>query len=173
LEAQDIAMDIDKLNKWLTLVANFGVVAGIFFLAIEIRQNQTAIEESNRINVVESRRAEINQYNEWRALVIADDNPRIWLAGRAGQELSPSDQLIFRQLCVTQFWLGLVLYESSVALGRTHMANGAVSMRVQQIRQFPGYKTCWDGVKPSMQYYGESDFVDLVDAELGVDKASE
>ncbi len=28
-------MDFDKLNRWVTLVANIGVVAGIFFLAID------------------------------------------------------------------------------------------------------------------------------------------
>jgi len=40
-------MDTDKLNKWLTLVANLGVIAGIVFLALEIRQ-------SNRIAVATS-----------------------------------------------------------------------------------------------------------------------
>lgn len=37
-------MDIDKLNRWLTLLANIGVLAGILFLAYEIRQNTTATE---------------------------------------------------------------------------------------------------------------------------------
>jgi len=37
-------MDTDRLNRWLTLVANLGVIAGIVFLAIEIRQN-TATQE--------------------------------------------------------------------------------------------------------------------------------
>lgn len=31
-------MDLDKLNKWLTLVANFGVVAGLGLLAMELNQ---------------------------------------------------------------------------------------------------------------------------------------
>jgi len=35
-------MDFDKLNRWVTLVANIGVVAGIFFLAIEMRQGNLA-----------------------------------------------------------------------------------------------------------------------------------
>ena len=30
-------MDFDKSNRWVTLVANIGVVAGIVFLAIEMR----------------------------------------------------------------------------------------------------------------------------------------
>ena len=32
-------MDSDQLNRWLTLGANVGVLVGIIFLAVEIRQN--------------------------------------------------------------------------------------------------------------------------------------
>ena len=40
-------MDFDRLNKWLTLLANLGVVIGIIFLALEIRSNTA----SNRIAI--------------------------------------------------------------------------------------------------------------------------
>ena len=52
-------MNIDNLNKWLTLIANLGVLAGIVFLSLEI-------DQSNRIAIREARsqlldtRAEIN-----------------------------------------------------------------------------------------------------------------
>jgi hypothetical protein len=39
-------MDTDKLNRWMTLVANFGVIAGLIFLAVEIRQNTASLDES-------------------------------------------------------------------------------------------------------------------------------
>lgn len=32
-------MDTDRLNRWMTLLANIAVVAGIIFLGLEIRQN--------------------------------------------------------------------------------------------------------------------------------------
>ena len=32
-------MNADRLNRWLSLVANVGVLVGIIFLAVEIRQN--------------------------------------------------------------------------------------------------------------------------------------
>ena len=38
-------MDTNKINRWLTLTANLGVLVGIVFLAIEIRQN-TASNQS-------------------------------------------------------------------------------------------------------------------------------
>ena len=35
-------MNADSMNKWLTLAANLGVVAGLVFLRIEINQNTRA-----------------------------------------------------------------------------------------------------------------------------------
>ncbi len=32
-------LDLDALNKWLILLTNVGVLAGVFLLAVEIRQN--------------------------------------------------------------------------------------------------------------------------------------
>lgn len=42
-------MDAERANQWLTLVANIGVVAGIVFLAIEIRQNTESQDEFIRV----------------------------------------------------------------------------------------------------------------------------
>ena len=39
-------MKSDKLNNWLTLLANFSVVAGIIVLVVEINQNTQAIQLS-------------------------------------------------------------------------------------------------------------------------------
>ncbi len=36
-------MNLNKVNHWLTLLANIGVLAGIVFLAIEIRQSGDAV----------------------------------------------------------------------------------------------------------------------------------
>jgi hypothetical protein len=37
-------MNLDQLNKWLTLLANFGVIGGLIFLALEIQQNTIAVQ---------------------------------------------------------------------------------------------------------------------------------
>ena len=37
-------MDSDRMNRWLTLAANIGVLVGIVFLAVEIRQNTIAVQ---------------------------------------------------------------------------------------------------------------------------------
>lgn len=37
-------MDSDRLNRWMTLAANFAVLAGIFLLLLELRQNTESTE---------------------------------------------------------------------------------------------------------------------------------
>ena len=59
-------MNIDSTNKWLTLVANFGVVAGIIFLGIEVRQNQVILQDTYRLNRVEARMADVDTFNDLR-----------------------------------------------------------------------------------------------------------
>jgi hypothetical protein len=39
-------MNNEKLNQWLTILANLGVVVGIIFLVVEIRQTSTQIEKN-------------------------------------------------------------------------------------------------------------------------------
>ena len=39
-------MNLDRLNQWLTLLANFGVIGGLIFLGFEIRQNTVAVQAS-------------------------------------------------------------------------------------------------------------------------------
>jgi hypothetical protein len=41
-------MDKDNLNKWLTLTTNLAVVAGIVFLAFELKQNNELLEAEIR-----------------------------------------------------------------------------------------------------------------------------
>ena len=45
---------MEKLNQWLTLLANVGVLVGIVFLAIEIRQNTNNLEMNRQIALTEA-----------------------------------------------------------------------------------------------------------------------
>jgi|SaaInlV_100m_DNA_5_1039725.scaffolds.fasta_scaffold65520_2 hypothetical protein len=49
-------MNFEKLNTWLTFVANVGVVIGLIFLVVELRQSNdqaAAATEQDRANVVD------------------------------------------------------------------------------------------------------------------------
>ena len=58
-------MSIEKINHWLTLLANIGVLAGIIFLAIELQQN-TSISKANGY------RENIQGISDWRSDVMSD-----------------------------------------------------------------------------------------------------
>ncbi len=39
-------LELDKLNKWLTLVANIAILGGLVFLILELRQNTNAVRSA-------------------------------------------------------------------------------------------------------------------------------
>jgi len=43
-------MDTEKLNRWLSLGANLGVLVGIIFLAIELQQNNELLQAQTEYN---------------------------------------------------------------------------------------------------------------------------
>lgn len=76
-------MAADQVNKWLTLTANFAVVAGIVFLVVELKQN-------NELLLSESRQAAMS--NDQTALLVGLDNVDIFEKWLRPEELSPTDQ---------------------------------------------------------------------------------
>ena len=77
---------MDKLNNWLTLLANIGVIAGIIFLAIEVQQNTRAQENASRL---ESTRV----FTDWYTTVMEDpDLVALWAKGNLKPlELTPPE----------------------------------------------------------------------------------
>lgn len=66
---------MDRLNQWLTLVANVGVVLGIVFLAYELRQNTEMMRAQTKSAAVEQQML----LSEW---LFSDDMPEVFLSGR-------------------------------------------------------------------------------------------
>lgn len=52
-------MNLEKLNQWLTLVANVGVIAGLVFLAVQVRANT----EANLISLYQASSSDWMQIN--------------------------------------------------------------------------------------------------------------
>ncbi len=52
-------MDRERLNSWLTLLANLGVLAGLVFVGFEIRQNTSQL----RTDALHSITASVNEMN--------------------------------------------------------------------------------------------------------------
>ena len=52
-------MNVERVNKWLMLAANIGVIASIIFLGLEIRQNTEALYSQSRQAILNSAQLEI------------------------------------------------------------------------------------------------------------------
>ncbi len=76
-------MELSQLNEWLTLAANLGVLVGIVFLIVEIKQN-TALHKSD------SRKALLS--NDQTALLVALDHHDIFQKMSQPEKLSQADQ---------------------------------------------------------------------------------
>ena len=78
---------MDELSKWITLLANVGVLLGIVFLAYEVQQNTTAIQSQTRATVFSGVQEELWKNMEYTdvTLNMLDD----------GRQLSPEDKVRF------------------------------------------------------------------------------
>ncbi len=80
-------MNWDSTNRWLTLAANIGVMAGIIFLAFELQQNTVAAQLQAASNYQSSHAAmEVAIYGN-------PEFAELLRKGREGEEVSDTDQL--------------------------------------------------------------------------------
>ncbi len=80
-------MDSDRLNRWMTLGANIGVLAGIIFLAFELQQNTVATQLEAASNFQDS-------FSEIELFIAGSPEfAELLRKGREGEEVSAADQL--------------------------------------------------------------------------------
>ena len=65
---------LNKLNQWLTLVANLGVFVGIILLVFEIQQNTESIDQSRAVALAQVYQDRANSRIELNTLTIASDS---------------------------------------------------------------------------------------------------
>ena len=94
-----MALDADKLNRWLTLGANLGVIAGIIFLGYELRQNNQLLVEEARLSMLENQK-------EWAYFVAAADNvSNAVISPDGGSMLSETDKIRRAELIGTLLFM--------------------------------------------------------------------
>lgn len=156
-------MDTDKLNRWMTLIANIGVLIGIIFLAIEIRQNT----EITRAQITQSRAdTAILLASEW---VNSDYLPGIY------EKISLGEDLTFQENRRYRTWLRASLRNhqnnylqySQGFLGDYIPRSTAIAVR--GIISNPHARSYWDEFK--MGYSDE--FIDFVNRALADAETSE
>jgi hypothetical protein len=78
-------MDADRLNRWLTLGANLGVLVGILLLIIELDQNRESIRGQTRNDLAEGAISVIS---------LAVENPHLadaLVRSNNGEEVTPAE----------------------------------------------------------------------------------
>ena len=91
-------MQTEKLNHWMSFVANFAVLGGVIFLALEIQQNTNAIKATAIQESVNLARQQI--------LLLATDPDMNRLDSTDFEELSEEDRQ--RAFWLDRsFWLGM------------------------------------------------------------------
>ncbi len=78
---------MDKLNQWLTLVANLGVLIGIAFLAFEVQQNTDALHSQTRATIFSGVQEEL-----WKNMEYPDVTLNMQTTDH---ELSPEEKVRF------------------------------------------------------------------------------
>ena len=111
-------MDSDRLNRWLTLGANLGVLAGIFFLAAEIQQ-------SNRIAIASNEFVARNSFNQFNDVVATETGVAEILVKASSEEseLSDAETIKLYHIVVRGLnqWLAVEeAFENGVVPAETH-----------------------------------------------------
>ena len=96
-------MNSHKLNRWLTLAANIGVIAGIILLAVELQQNNELLAAQQRFNRLSLATGTATLIAENSALAQAVTNVRDGASSLATVEQTQLDSLAWRSI-LNQQW---------------------------------------------------------------------
>ena len=163
-------MSLKSINQWLTLLANFGVVAGIFFLGIEIRQNQISLDRNSelmereyQLQITDALQEITDSEDKIRTLLATDSElARIWSRGLSGEELTDTETLQFQSLCEIRIWNTATIFRRLEALGRADLVDLQESNIRAAIGSSPGFGVCWDSNAGGLRHWGFGALVDGV-----------
>jgi hypothetical protein len=89
-------MKLDDLNRWMSLAASLGVIAGLVLLAFELQQNREMMRAQTRNDIA---------LGVMDLMYVVASNPQlnsVMLRGSAGEELTPDEYSQFRQMVVAR-----------------------------------------------------------------------
>ena len=151
-------------GQTVSLFANLGVIAGIIFLGVEIRQNQSAFEEQNMLTRLSAREVAGETYGRFRYMLM--ENPdllQVWHKVQAEEPLSKLEQQQFYQMCVERVYMQLSVYNRFVALGETREAEGLARVLGQGV-ETSRTVGCWENSKQEILSRGYETFVKVVES---------
>lgn len=150
-------MDLKKINTWMTLLANFGVLAGIIFLAVEIRQNSDAIRAQTRAQLAEevTELFSVNMNDQEYATVL--------MKGNNVEELSPVEQYQYyrHRSAWSNHWLN-VAYQHKMGMYDDSEFELQINNIQSDMKTFPGLKVHWC----TWRHRSSPELIEAVEGEL-------
>lgn len=135
-------MDANRLNRWLTLGANVGVLIGIVFLALELRQNSELMRAQTR--------AQMSQ-DTVSMLTLGVDNAEymdVIVRGLVGEELTGREAAQFRRTYNAWIWhWNNLAYQRRVGLYDEAEFDLQIDVIRADMETFPGMKKHWCGTR--------------------------
>ncbi len=150
-------MDTDRLNHRLTLAANIGVIVGIVFLVLELRQN-------TQMTMAQSRQQMARDTTD---LLTMNLNDPVFVdvvdRGMAGDELTRIEerQFQYRSVAFIWHWQNLV-YQHRIGLYDDDEFELQIAIARQDIGNFPGFKKLWCDTK---QWLASPALIEAIEAE--------
>lgn len=157
---------MDSVNKWLMLVANLGVIAGIVFLAVEIGQNQEALDRQNLLIDLTGRDSAYSLIGGFRKLLLENSELNgIWKNGLEGQELSVVESNQFELICEERIFIAATLWERFKALDDAAAAQNQINALESYNSSSVKFKECWKSISLIIIDSGRSEFVEEVNSQ--------
>ena len=145
-------MEADRLNRWLTLIANVAVVAGIVFLAFELRQNNELLEAQARATFSANRLTHIDR-------LLAPENSALVVKSRSGEALTDDERFRYDRLKQAIF----VSWQSAY---REYQEGLGDDLPIEGMRRsFDSYEGLLDTWKLRKGIY-RKDFVEFLEKEV-------
>ena len=136
--------DSDQLNRWLSLAANLGVIAGIVFLVVELRQNTDMMRAQSRTEMSQ------DTVNMLTLNVSDQEYLDVIDRGLAGEELSRLEQTQFRRTYNAWIWhWNNLAYQHRVGLYDDSEYQLQIKIVRDDIDRLPGLKKHWCANKQS------------------------
>ena len=138
-------MNWDAAGPIGEIIGAGAVVATLAFLAVQIRHSQRAQRDANVLARSAAVDSSFNQFTEFRVLIAADPEvARIWIAGRAGENLEEIEAEQFRQLALDYLMQYTLWQQRAIAVKLPGMADTAAAMIKEELDLHPGLRPTRD-----------------------------
>ena len=151
------------LGQTVSILANLGVITGIVFLAIQVRQNQAALDQANELDRAAAVGAALDYYNDFRAMLAQDEQlNEIWSSPSTGRELTASETRRFIRVCQNWFWIQATMYERFALLGDERRGIEGPAVNVRNALSDPQMRACIEPDLVTARRWGYTAFVEAV-----------